>query len=185
MRAFPSEIIGYPPSEVKPEEAVEIARRLRHNRVSTLAKKGDHDIDRPQDPCPRPIRPAALLALALVLPVAADEGMWLFNMPPKDILLKKYGFTVTPELMEHLRLASISFGGASGSFVSPDGLVLTNHHVGRGAVQNLSTKDRDLMKTGFYARTRAEELKCPAWSCASSMASRTSPTRSPGPRSPA
>jgi hypothetical protein len=103
----------------------------------------------------------ALLALALALPVAADEGMWLFNMPPKDILLKKYGFTVTPELMDHLRLASISFGGASGSFVSPDGLVLTNHHVGRGAVQNLSTKDRDLMKTGFYARTRAEELKVP------------------------
>jgi len=104
---------------------------------------------------------AALLALALVLPAAADEGMWLFNMPPKDILLKKYGFTVTPELMDHLRLASISFGGASGSFVSPDGLVLTNHHVGRGAVQNLSTKDRDLMKMGFYARTRAEELKVP------------------------
>jgi hypothetical protein len=104
---------------------------------------------------------AALLALALALPVAADEGMWLFNMPPKDILLKKYGFTVTPELMDHLRLASISFGGASGSFVSPEGLVLTNHHVGRGAVQNLSTKDRDLMKTGFYARTRAEELKVP------------------------
>jgi len=103
----------------------------------------------------------ALLALALVLPVAADEGMWLFNMPPKDILLNKYGFTVTPELMDHLRLASISFGGASGSFVSPDGLVLTNHHVGRGAVQNLSTKERDLMKTGFYARTRAEELKVP------------------------
>jgi hypothetical protein len=104
---------------------------------------------------------AALMALALVLPVAADEGMWLFNMPPKDVLLQKYGFTVTPELMDHLRLASISFGGASGSFVSPDGLVLTNHHVGRGAVQNLSTKDRDLMKTGFYAPTRAEELKVP------------------------
>jgi len=104
---------------------------------------------------------AALLALALVLPVAADEGMWLFNAPPKDILQKKYGFTVTPEFMDHLRLASISFGGASGSFVSPDGLVLTNHHVGRGAVQNLSTKDRDLMKTGFYAKTRAEELKVP------------------------
>ncbi|MGZ5499061.1 MAG: S46 family peptidase, partial [Candidatus Aminicenantales bacterium] len=49
----------------------------------------------------------------------------------------------------------------SGSFVSPEGLVLTNHHVGRGAVQNLSTKDRDLMKTGFYARTQAEELKVP------------------------
>jgi hypothetical protein len=102
-----------------------------------------------------------VLAAALVLPIAADEGMWLFNKPPKDILQKQYGFTVTPEFMDHLRLASISFGGASGSFISPDGLVLTNHHVGQGAVQNLSTKDRDLMKTGFYARSRGEELKVP------------------------
>ncbi len=104
---------------------------------------------------------SVLLAALLILPAAADEGMWLFNRPPKDILQKRYGFTVTPEFMDHLRLASISFGGASGSFISPDGLVLTNHHVGRGAVQNLSTKDRDLMKTGFYARARAEELKVP------------------------
>ena len=107
----------------------------------------------------RRLIPVLLLAIALILPVAADEGMWLFNKPPKDILQKQYGFTVTPEFMDHLRLASISFGGASGSFISPDGLVLTNHHVGQGAVQNLSTKDRDLMKTGFYARTRGEELK--------------------------
>lgn len=103
----------------------------------------------------------AAFALVLVPPCGADEGMWLFNQPPKDALQKNYGFAVTPEFMDHLRLASISFGGASGSFISPDGLVLTNHHVGRGAVQNLSTKDRDLMKTGFYARTRAEELKVP------------------------
>jgi hypothetical protein len=102
-----------------------------------------------------------VLAAALALPIAADEGMWLFNKPPKDVLQKMYGFTVTPEFMDHLRLASISFGGASGSFISPDGLVLTNHHVGQGALQNLSTKDRDLMKTGFYARTRAEEIKVP------------------------
>src|SRR5204862_292111 len=73
----------------------------------------------------------------------------------------KYNFTVTPDWLQHIQLASVRFGGASGSFVSPDGLVLTNHHVGQGAVQHLSTKDRDLMKTGFYARTRAEELKAP------------------------
>jgi hypothetical protein len=109
----------------------------------------------------RRIAPAVLLAVLLVLPVLADDGMWLFNKPPKDLIQKTYGFTVTPEFMDHLRLASISFGGASGSFISPDGLVLTNHHVGQGAIQNLSTKDRDLMKTGFYAATRAEELKVP------------------------
>jgi hypothetical protein len=105
--------------------------------------------------------PAAFLAVLLVLPISADEGMWLFNQPPKDLLQKKYGFALTQEFMDNLRLASISFGGASGSFISPDGLVLTNHHVGRGAIQNLSTKERDLMKTGFYARTRGEELKVP------------------------
>jgi hypothetical protein len=112
-------------------------------------------------PATRRFVPALLLAVLLVLPIFADEGMWLFNKPPKDLIQKKYGFAVTPEFMDHLRLSSISFGGASGSFISSDGLVLTNHHVGQGALQNLSTKDRDLMKTGFYARTRAEELKVP------------------------
>jgi hypothetical protein len=102
-----------------------------------------------------------LLALCLMTPLAADEGLWLFNNPPRDLLQKRYGVKVTQEWLDHIRLASISFGGASGSFVSPEGLVLTNHHVGQGAVQQLSTKERDLMKTGFFARTREEELKVP------------------------
>ena len=102
-----------------------------------------------------------IFVLALFAPVFADEGLWLFNMPPSSVLKAKYDFAVTTEWLEHVQLASIRFGGASGSFVSPEGLVLTNHHVGQGALQNLSTKERDLMKTGFYARTRAEELKAP------------------------
>lgn len=104
---------------------------------------------------------AFTLVLSLFVPIYADEGMWLFNMPPANILKAKYDFNITTEWLQHVQLASVRFGGASGSFVSPEGLVLTNHHVGQGAIQNLSTKDRDLMKTGFYARTRAEELKCP------------------------
>ena len=102
-----------------------------------------------------------ILVLSLFIPIYADEGMWLFNMPPSSLLKAKYNFNVTAEWLKHVQLASVRFGGASGSFISPDGLVLTNHHVGQGAIQNLSTKDRDLMKTGFYARTRAEELKAP------------------------
>ncbi|MDD8030635.1 MAG: S46 family peptidase [Acidobacteriota bacterium] len=99
--------------------------------------------------------------LAIPLALSADEGMWPYNLVPKDYLAKKYNFKVTDEWLDHLRLSSVRFGGASASFVSPEGLVLTNHHVGRGAIQNLSTADRDLVKTGYYARTRQEELKCP------------------------
>lgn len=91
--------------------------------------------------------------------VRADEGMWLYNDPPRQLLKEKYGFELTPEWMEHLRLCSVRFNnGGSGSFVSSQGLVLTNHHVGADAIQKLSTADRDLIKTGFLARTRAEEL---------------------------
>ncbi|MEW6455449.1 MAG: S46 family peptidase [Acidobacteriota bacterium] len=103
----------------------------------------------------------SLLIFTIISFIFADEGMWLFNKPPTDYLKKKYGFEITSEWLKHVQLSSIRFGGASASFVSPDGVVLTNHHVGSGAIQNLSTKDRDLMKTGFYAKTKAEELKCP------------------------
>jgi len=99
--------------------------------------------------------------LVLVSPVYPDEGMWLFNQPPAQLLKAKYNFDASVDWLTHLQLSSVRFGGASASFVSPQGLVLTNHHVGQGLIQNLSTKDRDLMKTGFTARTRAEELKCP------------------------
>jgi len=102
-----------------------------------------------------------ILSLFLLTPAFADEGMWLFNMAPASLLKAKYNFDITADWLRHVQLASVRFGGASGSFVSPEGLVLTNHHVGRGAIQNLSTKDRDLMKTGFYAQTRGEELKAP------------------------
>ena len=101
------------------------------------------------------------LLLIFLLPMFPDEGLWLFNMPPTQLLKAKYKFTPEAEWLNHLQLSSIRLGGASASFVSGDGLVLTNHHVGSGAIQNLSTKERDLMKTGFYARTREEELKCP------------------------
>lgn len=104
-----------------------------------------------------------LLLACLSAPAAlADEGMWTFDNPPVKQLQEKFGFTPDAAWLEHLRLASVRVGdGGSGSFVSPEGLVLTNHHVGRGQIQKLSSAGNDYIANGFYARTPAEELKCP------------------------
>jgi hypothetical protein len=92
----------------------------------------------------------------------ADEGMWTFDNPPSKQLQERYGFTPTRQWLDHLRLASARFNdGGSGSFVSPHGLVLTNHHVALGQLQKVSSPAKDYVKDGFYARTEADELKCP------------------------
>jgi hypothetical protein len=105
-----------------------------------------------------------LVLLACLLPgsfALADEGMWLYNAFPKD-KLQPFGFEPTPAWLDHLRLASVRFNnGGSGSFVSPDGLTFTNHHVGATCIQGLSTGGKDYMRAGFYARTRAQEVRCP------------------------
>jgi hypothetical protein len=88
--------------------------------------------------------------------------MWTFDNLPIKMLQEKYGFTPTAEWLDHIRLSSVRFNdGGSGSFVSASGLVLTNHHVAAGQLQKLSTPKRDILKNGFYAATRAAELKCP------------------------
>jgi hypothetical protein len=92
----------------------------------------------------------------------ADEGMWLFNQPPKDRIKGKYGFELTEPWLHHLQTGSVRFNnGGSGSLVSADGLVFTNHHVGRVCLQDLSTADKDYIKNGFIAKSQAEEGKCP------------------------
>jgi hypothetical protein len=107
---------------------------------------------------------AVLLAFAFIFSTLgqADEGMWLYNAPPKDRIKAKYGFELTQQWLDHVRLSSVRFNnGGSGSFVSADGLAFTNHHVGAACVQQLSTQGHDYIKTGFYAKTQAEEAKCP------------------------
>jgi hypothetical protein len=94
-------------------------------------------------------------------PRAADEGMWTFDNLPLDDLRRQYGFSPSPEWLEHVRLSAVRFGGASGAFVSPRGLVLTNHHVALGQLQKLSTPDRDYVRDGYLAGSLAEELRCP------------------------
>jgi len=101
----------------------------------------------------------ALLSISISL---ADEGMWTFDNPPLKQLKERYGFEPTRAWLDHVRLASARFNdGGSGSFVSPHGLVLTNHHVALGQLQKVSSPTKDYVKDGFYARTEAEELKCP------------------------
>src|SRR5262249_44280316 len=91
----------------------------------------------------------------------ADEGMWLFNSPPLALLKDRYGFVPPPGWLEHLQKASVRFNsGGSGSFVSCDGLVITNQHVGADAIQKFGDPEHNYLRDGFYARTRQEEKKC-------------------------
>jgi hypothetical protein len=104
----------------------------------------------------------AAVCCLLSLRASADEGMWTFDNPPLKQLQERYGFTLTRAWLDHVRLASVRFNdGGSGSFVSTRGLVLTNHHVARGQLQKISSPQKNYVKDGFYARTRADELKCP------------------------
>lgn len=105
----------------------------------------------------------ASLALLLVVcsSAFADEGMWLFNRPPREILRQRYNFDPSPAWLDHLQKSSVRFNnGGSGSFVSPDGLTLTNHHVGLDCLAKISTPKRDYAATGYLAKTRAGEVKC-------------------------
>ena len=101
----------------------------------------------------------ALLAASPCL--RADEGMWTFDNLPIKQMQAKYGFAPDQAWLDHARLASLRFPGGSGSFISADGLVLTNHHVGRSHIQAVSTQAHDFVKEGFIAKTRAEEIKVP------------------------
>ncbi len=106
---------------------------------------------------------AALLGLlgAGAAGARADEGMWPYNSLPTAQIQAKYGFGITDAWAGHLQRASARVGGASGSFVSADGLVMTNHHVGLDTLQKLSTASHNYVRDGFTARTRADEAKAP------------------------
>ena len=115
----------------------------------------------------RKILSALLLTLfsiqTLQLTAFADEGMWTFNNVPRAEIKKKYGFEITDDWLKKVQLASVRFNnGGSGSFVSPNGLVLTNYHIVEDIVNEVSTPEKDLSKTGFVARTREEEIKAPS-----------------------
>jgi hypothetical protein len=103
----------------------------------------------------------ALIVIAAGFSTAfADEGMWLFNNPPLKQLKEKYHFEPTPQWLEHLQKSSVRFNsGGSGSFISSNGLCITNHHVGLDTLQKISSEKNNYVRNGFYAKTQAEEAR--------------------------
>ena len=94
--------------------------------------------------------------------LSAEEGMWTLDNLPVKQLQDRYHFSPTQEWVKHIQLSSVRFNdGGSGSLVSADGMVLTNHHVARGQLQKSSSPEHDYIKNGFYAATRDQEIKTP------------------------
>lgn len=111
------------------------------------------------------MRRTVLIPILLALtsgPVFADEGMWTFDNFPSGDVKRKYGVDIDAKWLDHVRNSAVRLaGGCSASLVSPDGLVLTNHHCVAGCVQNLSTPQNDYLKNGFFPKSREDEELCP------------------------
>src|SRR6267378_4439208 len=113
-----------------------------------------------------PMRATLLLSVAATLaaigPALADEGMWTFDNFPSATVKQKYGITIDQKWLDHVRASAVRLaGGCSASVVSPNGLVLTNHHCVAGCAQNLSSPEHDYVKNGFFTARLEDEQQCP------------------------
>ncbi len=110
--------------------------------------------------------PSMLRFLICILSIAgytaAEEGMWTFNNFPRQAVERKYGFSPSPQWLDRVRLSSVRLAqGCSASFVSPNGLIMTNHHCAASCIQALSTREQDYLSAGFQAKGREQEIRCP------------------------
>src|ERR1700681_4722750 len=103
-----------------------------------------------------------VLACSASLPVCADEGMWTFDHFPSNTVQQQYGVDITPSWLDHVRLSTIRLTNCTASFVSPEGLILTNHHCVESCLAELSSKDKSLVELGFAAADRITEPRCPS-----------------------
>ena len=110
-----------------------------------------------------PLTIVCLLVFTLILPLAkANEGMWTYDNFPAETVKKQYGFKPNKEWLNHAQLSSVRLAeGCSGSFVSENGLILTNHHCAHSCIEQLSTAQKDYVASGFYAEKIENEIKCP------------------------
>jgi hypothetical protein len=106
------------------------------------------------------IRLLAFLMLLTAIPAFSDEGMWTYHDFPRELVKQKYGTDVTSAWLDRIRTSTVRLSGCTASFVSPDGLILTNHHCAAACLDENSTSEKNLVKDGFLARTRERELRC-------------------------
>jgi hypothetical protein len=108
----------------------------------------------------KPRRVIAFLLLLLSLPAFGDEGMWTFHDFPQALVKQRYGVDITQGWLDRVRASTVRLSSCTASFVSPEGLILTNHHCADSCLDENSTNTRNLVKDGFLARARDQELRC-------------------------
>ncbi len=109
------------------------------------------------------MRRSALLTLIVLIisaPAFSDGGMWTFQQFPHALLKREHNADVSQAWLDRVRTSTIRLANCTASFVSPDGLILTNHHCSEACLDEHSSADKNLLTDGFLARTREQELKC-------------------------
>ena len=115
----------------------------------------------------RLLPPALALVLVVTIasgltarPVRADEGMWTYDNFPAAALRQQHGVEITPAWLDRVRTASIRLSNCTASFISAEGLILSNHHCAASCLAQISKEGQDRLADGYIAGTREEEIRC-------------------------